>query len=157
MSTMGVKKQDRLWVMHTVFLLHLPTDKCHKVSQSPCMTPGISGHLKLSKHGMELLIIKKKIQHLMSTDMFIPEVPWYPIHDDFMTCKHVLYYWPFVDSQHKGSVIYSSLLIDDLVQDCGNSISNAMELPQFCTNPLIYYWHWWTMPTIVFLIFYRYL
>ena len=28
--------------------------------------------------------------------------------------------------------------IDGLVQDCGNSIANAMELPQSCTKPLIW-------------------
>ena len=27
--------------------------------------------------------------------------------------------------------------IDSLVQDCSNSIANAMELPQSCTNPSI--------------------
>ena len=36
--------------------------------------------------------------------------------------------------------------IDGLVQDCSNSIANALELLQSCIKPLIYtsmdYWHW---------------
>ena len=30
--------------------------------------------------------------------------------------------------------------IDGLMQDCSNSIANALELMQSCTKPLIYSW-----------------
>ena len=32
----------------------------------------------------------------------------------------------------------TQLYIDGLVQDCSNSIANALELLQSCTNPLIW-------------------
>ena len=36
-------------------------------------------------------------------------------------------------------MIFKILFIDSLVQDCSNSIANARELPQSCTEPMMLY------------------
>ena len=41
--------------------------------------------------------------------------------------------------------------VDSLVQDCSNSIANALELPQSCTKPSIWY-HWFRLSLIQVLL-----